>query len=732
MAVSLPARTALQQSIVDLLRKRGNRLLSIREIHERLPDPEVTRDDIERAIEELEREGIILAVRGKRYSLLEFTPYHAGRIKVHPDGYGTIFGGDEQPDIYIDRRAMKGAMNGDLVVVRVDKKNPNYRRLHNRDLIIGEISQVLRRAHRTVVGRFHHHPRDPFVVPFDTRLDHDVFIGREETMGARDGEMVNVEIERYPDRSNNTARGRVVELLGFIGDPGVDIEVVIRKYHIPHNFPAEVLQEAESVPVKVAPEEIGRRVDLRERNIVTIDGETAKDFDDAVEVRTLRNGNYLLGVHIADVAHYVKEGSILDDEAFERGTSVYFPGRAVPMLPERLSNGICSLNPQVERLTFSVDMEIDRRGRFIDRKVYKSVIRTKERMTYTNVNAILTDRTPELEKRYARLIPDFERMFALYEILRTRREGRGSIDFDLPEADVLLTESGEIEAIKPSERNVAHRIIEEFMLAANEVVAQELVFANQPGIFRVHQQPDPRKLEDLREILKEFKLVLRGDVEEIRPGELQRILKAVTSTPEERFLTNIILRSMKRAFYSEEDLGHFALALDHYCHFTSPIRRYPDLIVHRRLAELMASGPLHGERLQRIERVHPLYAAQSSARERRAEEAEREVLEWKKVIFMRDKVGQAFTGIVTGVAPFGLFVELDVIFVQGMVPIATVGGDFWQYREREHRLRGESTGRELRLGDHVLVEVKSIDEDRHQIEFRLLEIAGAPIAPRER
>src|SRR2546422_3348965 len=351
--------------------------------------------------------------------------------------------------------------------------------------------------------------------------------------------------------------------------------------------------------------------------------------------------------------------------------------------------------------SFSVDMEIDRRGRFIDRKVYKSVIRTKERMTYTNVNAILTDRTPELGKRYAYLIPDFERMFALYEILRTRREGRGSIDFDLPEADVLLTESGEIEAIKPSERNVAHRIIEEFMLAANEVVAQELVFANQPGIFRVHQQPDPRELEDVREILKEFKLTLRGDVEEIRPGELQRILNAVAGTTEERFLTNIVLRSMKRAFYSEENLGHFALALDHYCHFTSPIRRYPDLIVHRRLNELLISGPLHGDKLQKVERAHPLYASQSSERERRAEEAEREVLEWKKVIFMRDKVGERFTGIVTGVAPFGLFVELDEIFVQGMVPIATIGGDFWLFREREHRLRGESTNRELRLGDHV-------------------------------
>jgi ribonuclease R len=728
----LTQRTELHQSIVDLLRTRGNRLLGIKEIHERLGDPDATRDAVERTLRELENDGIIIAVRGKRFSLLEFTPYHTGSVRVHPDGHGTVPGSNGQPDVYIDRRSMKGAMNGDLVVVRIDKKQPAYRKLRNRDVIVGEVTQVLRRAHRTVVGRFHAREREAFVVPFDARLDHDIVIDADATLDAADGEMVNVEIDRYPDRSSNFARGRVVERLGFIGDPGVDIEVVIRKFHIPHDFPPDVLAQADAVPLEVSRDEFAKRIDLRERNIVTIDGETAKDFDDAVEVRLLPNGNYQLGVHIADVAHYVKEGSVLDEEAYERGTSVYFPGRAIAMLPERLSNGICSLNPRVDRLTFSVDMEIDSRGRFIDRKVYKSVIRTKERMTYTDVNAILTARTPELEKRYGYLIPDFERMHALYEIFRARRESRGSIDFDLPEADVMLGESGEIEAIQASERNVAHRIIEEFMLAANEVVAQELVFANQPGIFRVHQQPDPRKLEDLREILKEFKLTLRGDVEEIRPGELQRILKAVVGTPEERFLTNIILRSMKRAFYSEQDLGHFALALEHYCHFTSPIRRYPDLIVHRRLNELIIKGPMHGERLQKIERAHPLYAAQSSDRERRAEEAEREVLEWKKVIFMRDKVGQSFTGIVTGVAPFGLFVELDAIFVQGMVPIATVGGDYWQYREREHRLRGESTHREMRLGDHVLIEVKSIDEDRHQIEFRLLEVAGSPIATRER
>ena len=724
--------TELQRSIIDLLRSKGNHLLTISDIRERLADPELTREQVERAVEELEADGVVIAVRGKRYSLLEFTPYHAGRVRVHPDGYGTVLHGGDEPDIYIDRRSMKGAMNGDLVVVRVDKRRPSFRKVHNRDYIAGEVTEVLRRAHRTVVGRFHQNGEDPFVVPYDVRIDTDILIEPDETMEAKDGQMVNVEIDRYPDRSSAFAQGRIVEVLGFIGEPGVDIEVVIRKFHIPHHFPPEILRFAESVPTEVHPEELAKRVDLRDRNIVTIDGETAKDFDDAVEVRMLDNGNFLLGVHIADVSYYVTEGSALDVEAYERGTSVYFPGKAVPMLPERLSNGICSLNPRVERLTFSVDMEIDPRGRFLNRKVYKSVIRTKERMTYTDVNAILTARTPELLERYRDLLPEFERMHALFEVLRKRREGRGSIDFDLPEANVVLAESGEISDILPSERNVAHRLIEEFMLAANEAVAQELVFAGQPGIFRVHQQPDPQKLEDLREILKEFKLALRGDVEEMKPAELQRILKSVAGTPEERFLTNFVLRSMKRASYQESDTGHFALALQHYCHFTSPIRRYPDLIVHRMLTKLLESGPMYGELRAQVEAKMPSIALQSSERERRAEEAEREVLEWKKVIFMRDKVGVAFNGIVTGVAPFGLFVDLEEVFVTGMVPVATIGGDFWIFKERAHRLIGQASGRELRLGDRVKIEVKSIDEDRHQIEFRLLEAGGTPIARRER
>ncbi len=672
--------TSLHESIIALLRQRGNRLLPISDIHERLQDPDATPDQVERAVEELERDGAILALRGKRYSLLEFTPYHAGRIKVHPDGHGTLLGGEDEHDVYVDRKHVKGAMNGDLVIVRVDKHRPSYRRVRDRKYILGEVTKVLRRAHRTIVGRFHLLP-EPYVVPFDLRIDNDIVIGEDATMDAREGEMVNVEIDRYPDRTTHFASGRVVETLGFIGEPGVDIEVVVRKHHIPHNFPDDVLREAEGIPTEVPEDVIAQRVDLRERNIVTIDGETAKDFDDAVEVQLLPNGNYLLGVHIADVAHYVTEGSSLDREAFERGTSVYFPGRAIPMLPERLSNGICSLNPKIERLTFSCEMEINPHGKFLSHKIYKSVIRTRERMTYTNVNAILTERTPDLEERYGYLIPEFERMLVLFEILRTRREQRGSIDFDLPEAEVMLDVSGDIEAIRATERNVAHRIIEEFMLSANETVARELVFASQPGLYRIHQQPDPQKLEDLKEILKEFKIKLRGNVEDMRPGELQRVMKEVAGTPEERFLTNIVLRSMKRAFYSEESTGHFALAIEHYGHFTSPIRRYPDLIVHRRLAELIANGALYGERREQIDRAHPTYASQSSERERRADDASREVLEWKKVIFMRDKVGNEYAGIVTGVAPFGLFVELDEIFVQGLVPVATIGGDFWNYSD---------------------------------------------------
>ena len=716
------------ESILVLLGRKGNRILSVAEIHERLGGDH-SREAVEQAVESLEREGKIAPVRGKRYSLLEFTPYRSGRVRVAPEGYGLIYGEGELPDLYIDRRKMKGAMNGDLVLARVDSREQRWKTIRQRNYLDAELVRVLQREHLTVVGQFHE--GDPsFIRPFDARLDEDLEVLPGSTMGARDLEMVNAEIERYPSGSTLGA-ARVIETLGMLGDPGVDIEVVIRKFHIPHEFPPDVLAEADSIPTEVDPAEISRRRDLRDRTIVTIDGETAKDFDDAVEVTELPNGNFLLGVHIADVSYYVKEGSRLDREAYERGTSVYFPGRAVPMLPERLSNGICSLNPQVDRLVFSATIEIDPKGRFVDRQFFRSVLRTRERMTYTDVNALLTARTPELEERYRPLLGDFERMHRLYEILRRRREARGSIDFDLPESEILLGELGEIEAILPSARNVAHRMIEEFMLAANEVVAEHLQLANHPSLYRVHLQPDPQKIEDLKKILVDLGHRLRADPEALRPGELQRVLKQVEGSPEERFITELVLRSMKRALYSEEGLGHFALSLQFYTHFTSPIRRYPDLVVHRMLGQLLESGALYGERLDQVTARLPVIASQSSDREKRAEEAEREVIEWKKVIFMRDRVGERFSGRITGVMAFGLFVELDEVFVQGLIPISTIGGDFWSFVDREHRLEGESSKRAFRLGDHVVVEVFDVNEERRQIGFRLVEARGEAVGERE-
>lgn len=717
-------------AILELLDRRGSRVLSVRDIHKRLATGELSqlsRDAVAEAVENLERQGRIVAIRGKRYSKIEFTPFRKGLFRSRSDGTGLVVpeAGDDPP-LFIDRKSQRGAMDRDLVLARAERGQG--KRLGGRELERGMVTRILRRAHSTVVGRFHE-GEPAWVRPFDQKLDNDIVIPEGASGGSRHGEMVDVEIEIYPDRQQS-ARGRVIETLGFIWEPGVDVEVVIRKYRLPHRFPEEVLAEAEEISMEIDPNEIARRRDLRDREIVTIDGEQARDFDDAVEVRKLPNGNWELGVHIADVSHYVRENSALDREAYERGTSVYFPGRVVPMLPERLSNGICSLNPKVDRLTVSAMIELDERGRVVSREFFRSVIRTRARMTYTDVNRLMTDPTPALEDRYHDLLELFERMATLYRLLRKRRSTRGSIDFDLPQHEVLLTEEGEIEAIQALARNDAHRLIEEFMLAANEAVAQELVFGSQPALYRNHSAPDLDRLEDLKSLLQEFGYKLKGDLEELRPAELQRILRKIEGTPEERFLNELILRSMKRAIYSHECDGHFALAFEHYTHFTSPIRRYPDLVVHRRLTDFIARGALHGDERDRIEAAHVTTASHSSERERRAESAEREVMEWKKVIFMLDKVGETFAGRITGVAPFGLFVELDEHFVQGLVPIASIGGDFWVYLDREHRLRGERSEREFRLGDPVVVRVVEVDEDRRQIDLTLLEAAGSSVDKR--
>jgi ribonuclease R len=478
--------------------------------------------------------------------------------------------------------------------------------------------------------------------------------------------------------------------------------------------------------MRVRTEDLLGRRDFRDRRIVTIDGETAKDFDDAVAVERTASG-FRLGVHIADVSHYVLDGTALDDEARSRGTSVYFPGRVLPMLPEHLSNGLCSLNPGVDRLVLSALIETDRKGRVLSAEFVKGVIKSSERMTYTEVARLLESGPTHSDKdRYGPLLEDFRDMAALAAKLRERREARGSIDFDLPDADVVLDDQGLVVGIVPESRNVAHRLIEEFMLAANEAVAKNLLFAKQPAIYRVHDRPDPDRLVDLREVLEDFGYELKGDLAEIPPSAFQRVLKAIEGKPEERLLSDLLLRAQRKALYSEDCRGHYALAAPYYCHFTSPIRRYPDLVVHRQLSALLEAGrPVAPRDFEAVNDRLREVAAFSSDRERRAEAAERESLLWKKIVFMKDKIGREFDAYVTGVTQFGLFVTLRDFFVEGLVPVSSLGDDFYVYEEKQHRLRGRSSGKVFRLGDSIRVQLKAIDEVRRRLDFRIAGVESA-------
>ncbi|HEX9688632.1 MAG TPA: ribonuclease R [Thermoanaerobaculia bacterium] len=708
--------------ILARLREKGSRVLSFRDLAKKLHVREQDDDAFRERLEELERRGEIVRVRGEKYSAIEYTSQVAGRITVRPEGFGFVLveGG---PDLFVPRAGMRGAMDGDTVLAREEVARSRGRAP---DRITGTVVRVLERARERVVGRFERREGRAAVLPYDPRIDAIVRIADGKGHGAREGEIVQARLTSFPD-ARRVAHGVVEERIGFLGEPGVDIEIVLRSHGLPPRFPEPVIEEAERFLGRVRTEDLLGRRDFRERRVVTIDGETAKDFDDAVEIERTASG-FRLGVHIADVSHYVKEGTALDDEARSRGTSVYFPGRVLPMLPEHLSNGLCSLNPGVDRLVLSALIETDRKGRVLSADFVKGVIRSSERMTYTEVARLLEDGPTHGDKeRYGPLLQDFREMGELAARLRERREARGSIDFDLPDADVVLDDEGLVVGIVPESRNVAHRLIEEFMLAANEAVAKKLLFAKQPAIYRVHDRPDPDRLVDLREVLEGFGYELKGDLEEVPPSAFQTILKAIAGKPEERLLSDLLLRAQRKALYSEECRGHYALAAPYYCHFTSPIRRYPDLVVHRRLSELLETGrPVEAKSLDAVNERLREVAAFSSERERRAEAAERESLLWKKIVFMKDKIGREFDAYVTGVTPFGLFVTLQDFFVEGLVPVSSLGDDFYVYEEKQHRLRGRTSGRLFRLADAMRVQLKAIDEVRRRLDFR---VAGADRVP---
>jgi len=713
--------------ILELIRQKVHHPASTRELMQALKIPREERPAFRRHLKLLADLGELVQVRGRRYGLADKMDLVVGRLEAHASGYGFVVpdraGESAGADVYVAASNLKQAMHADRVVVRVE---------HMRDgRPEGRIVKILERGSTRVVGRFQTDDAGAaFVVPFDNRILADIHIPRGEGLHAAPGEMVTAEIAKWPTETRGPI-GRVVEVLGDIDAPGVDTRVIIRKYGIPDEHGREAVEEARRLTrgrpgqaVEPARQDVEGRADFRGLQIVTIDGEHARDFDDAISIERRGDGHYVLGVHIADVSYYVKEGSALDEEAYERGTSVYFPERAVHMFPEALATGLCSLNPRVDRLVQSCVMDIDRSGNVVEYSFHDAVIRTTERMTYTAVNAILTGHDPETTARYRRLVPMFELMRELFLVLNERRRRLGSIDFDLEETELVLDEAGSVEAIIPSERNIAHRIIEEFMLLANETVAGYLDEHDIPSLYRIHEEPDPLKVEKFEQFVSSLGYSLAAPPDSVRPRHFQNLIQRLQGRPEEKAVAFLMLRTMQKARYDPRNLGHFGLAFESYTHFTSPIRRYPDLVVHRMLRGAR-HRTINAETREELEDDLPEAARHTSEMERRADDAERELVQWKKVRFMADKVGDEFDGYITGVAPFGLFVELIEHFVEGLVHVSTMADDYYRYQEGTHTLRGENTEKTYRLGDRVRVQVLRVDLERRQIELGVSRILEA-------
>ena len=808
-------------------------------------------------LKELVARGQLLQVDSDRYAIPQAATgknMAVGRLSMHRDGFGFVIpeaGSLEERlkarlagDIFIPPPAVGSAMHGDRVLVEIGNIRPDGR-------AEGRIVRLIGRAHATVVGKFHYGSRRNYVTPIDQKITQEIVIpagmeipsglpssgakpdvsGPHRVLGAEasrrsnlddlENAVVDVEITDWPTATQNP-RGRVVEILGYEDDFGVDVEIMIRKFHLPHRFPPAVLAEAQDAEPVIPAPEARRRRDFRAFPIVTIDGETARDFDDAVSVRRLENGNFELQVHIADVAHYVTPDSALDQEARLRGTSVYFPDRAVPMLPLELSTDICSLRPKVDRLVMSCVMEIDHRGEILGAELSEGVIRSAERMTYTDVNLVL-EGDPGARQRYAELVPGFEMMRDLALILNRKRERRGSIDFDLPEPVIEFDEFGLMKSITRSERNIAHRLIEEFMLSANECVASYLENKRIASLYRIHEKPDAKRVYDFEVIAATFgyslgvgalpihRVQLKTDrratygtgkrtreIEipkevHITPRMYQKLTEKIAGKPEERILSFLMLRSLKQARYSEENLGHFALAATAYTHFTSPIRRYPDLIVHRILKEVLrdsaevwdgdvpvgrfagsgdrkghgdpfvddavpstdtrAGRPRHTNQSSHtdqpspwskrrdhsahresvqpaggpipLEELHDI-AEESSQSERRADDAERELMEWKKVKFMQDRVGEDFDGLIISVTKYGFFVELTDLFVEGLVPLDSLSDDRYTYHENTREIIGQRNHKIYSMGQRIRVIVDRIDPVEKKLQFAVFEEKPAP------
>ena len=684
--------------------------MKLKELAILLQVPKEQRSELKAVMDALEAEGKVHVSQKGKY-LKGAGRTLRGVYQAHPRGFGFVTLEGEKDDIFIPEKETNGALHGDTVEILLTA-SPEGKRKE------GKIVKITERGTAKIVGLYQvakgkHYG---FVIPDNQRFLQDIFVPEERAKGAVDGHKVVVELTSYGS-DNAKPEGKIVEILGHVNDPGVDIMSIVKSYDLPVEFPEKVMNQAERVPEEVSDADMAGRKDLREWVMVTIDGEDAKDLDDAVSLTRTEDGkNWILGVHIADVANYVQERSALDREALHRGTSVYLADRVIPMLPHRLSNGICSLNAGVDRLAMSCIMTVDAKGDVIDHEICESVIRVNERMSYTSVKKILEDHDEEETTRYIDLVPMFEEMEQLAGILRNRRHQRGSIDFDFPESKIMLDEEGHPMEIRSYDRNVATKIIEDFMLLANETVAEEYYWREIPFVYRVHETPDEDKIKKLAILINNFGYSLHIS-DEVRPGQIQKLLAKIQGTPQETMISRLALRSMKQARYTPENDGHFGLAARYYTHFTSPIRRYPDLQIHRIIKDDLR-GRMNEKKMEHYQTILPEVTRQASETERRAEEAERETIRLKKAEYMEAHIGEVFEGVISGITNWGIYVELSNT-IEGLVHVANMYDDHYDYYEDRYEMVGEHTGKTYKLGETVYVRVIDADCLTRTIDFEM-------------
>lgn len=668
------------------------------------------RDLFEDLILDLVKEGKIFKTKKKKYILPERLNILSGTFRSNQKGFGfVVLDNSKRDDVFISPENLNGAMHKDRVLCRIiAKENKNHR-------AEGEIIQILQKGMPEIVGTYEEVKGFGFVIPDDRNMGQDIYIPKGKSKGAVTGHKVVVEIKNWDNEKRNP-EGIIVEILGHINDPGVDILSIIRHFELPLDFPSAVYKQIGNITLELSQKDLEGRLDLRNTQMVTIDGEDAKDLDDAISLKKLENGNYSLGVHIADVTNYVKEGTALDKEAYKRGTSVYLVDRVIPMLPHKLSNGICSLNAGEDRLALSCLMEINNKGEVVSHKIAETLINIDKRMSYTQVKKILEDKDEQLIDENKNFMELFETMEQLCLILKAKRTKRGAIDFDFPESKIILDEEGKPLEIKPYERNIANQIIEEFMLICNETVAEDYYWQGKPFIYRSHDIPDEEKIQKLSQFISSFGYFIKGS--EIHSKDIQKVLIDVQGKPEEHIISKVVLRSLKQAKYTDINNGHFGLAAKYYCHFTSPIRRYPDLQIHRIIKENI-HGKLTKKREIKLKAKMPEIAKKCSVSERVAEEAERETDQLKKVQFMSDKIGQIFEGIISGVTSWGIYVELENT-VEGLVHITAMNDDHYIYDEQNLLFRGEHSNKNYRLGQKVTVQLVKTNLETKTIDFYLV------------